>query len=182
MSQPDGFSLSRMVRLATQRAHWLALGLGGAAVTICATTVLTMPLGAGLELSMDRGDSSGERTQSARLLAGVGGQTYGRQPGDSLSDTMLTDAPLLDVSPAALDDDSGSNCLTITAEDGKVFSFRIKGLRAHEPQETMSGGGPKLELAIEGCAQNGEPVVNAVIEPEADPVSKDLAAASERSL
>jgi hypothetical protein len=59
------------------------------------------------------------------------------------------------------------------------FSFRI--LRVSPASPAHEGAhAPKIELAIAGCANNGESVVNAVIEQDTPPGAKDLA--PERSL
>ena len=61
---------------------------------------------------------------------------------------------------------SAGDCITVTAKSGQIFSFRILGAQpAGKPAQP--GDLAKIELAVGACADKGESVARAVIQPTA---------------
>jgi hypothetical protein len=123
--------------------------------------------------------ASGDPRRSAKFLPGIGGQTFApaaRQNALAEGETLQI---LPNVAPVAWDRLSAGDCMTVTAKSGQTFSFRILGAR---PSGKPDQGGDlaKIELAVSACADMGEPVAKAVIQPTTPPAPKGTSA--ERSL
>ncbi|MGF1622976.1 MAG: hypothetical protein ACFCUR_20490 [Rhodomicrobiaceae bacterium] len=183
---------SRLGKAASARIHWLAMGLGLAASAACGIAIIAQPPGADLRFALAKDDEGRSITALANrdgngviamhALAGVNGETFGPQGANGLSENMLAEnADEQHFAPAAWDELSDARCLTLTTHEGQTFSFRIVGV--HPKAAPAKDAKPaNVELDIAACAQNGEPVVKALIEPDAAaPVAKDLAV-FERSL
>jgi hypothetical protein len=168
------------------------MGLGLAASAACGFAIIAQPPGAELQFALAKDDQGRSLTALAsrdgngaiamRALAGVNGETFGLQGASGISENMLAEnTQEQHFAPAAWDELSDARCLTLSTHEGQTFSFRIVGV--HPKAAPAKGAKPaNVELDIAACAQNGEPIVKALIEPDAAaPVAKDLAV-SERSL
>jgi hypothetical protein len=107
----------------------------------------------------------------AKFLSGIGGQTF--SPGarqNALTEVGLQEiAP--NIAPVAWDRLSAGDCITVTSKSGQTFSFRIVGARSVGKSE-QADNLPRIELAVSGCADMGEPVAKAVIQPTNPPAPK----------
>jgi hypothetical protein len=113
----------------------------------------------------------GDPRRSAKFLPGIGGQTYApasRQNALAEGETLQI---LPNVAPVAWDRLSAGDCMTVTAKSGQTFSFRILGARPTGKPEQV-GDLAKIELAVSACAEMGEPVAKAVIQPTTPPPPK----------
>jgi hypothetical protein len=183
---------SRLGKAASARVHWLAMGLGLAASTACGFAIISQPPGVDLQLALAKHDQGRSITALANrddagviathTLAGINGETFGPQGASDISENMLAESKGEDqFAPAAWDELSDAHCLTLSTHEGRTFSFRIVGV--HPKAAPAKDAKPdNVELDIAACAQSGEPIVKALIEPDAAaPDTKD-AAVSERSL
>ena len=117
--------------------------------------------------------------QPAKFLPGIGAQTFAR--GATPVALAEADMPQIapNIEPVAWDRLSAGDCITVTAKSGQTLSFRILGARpAGKPDQ--AGASAKIELAVSACADMGEPVAKAVIQPTTPPTPK--AANVERTL
>lgn len=175
---------------------WLSIGIALSAITMCGAVfafVSAQP-GQGLSgagwLASAKGaslseafgaapPSAGTMRRPAKLLSGIGGQTFSH----GARQNALAEAELPqfvpNIAPVAWDRLSAGDCITVTAKSGQTFSFRILGARpAGKPEQADNLA--KIELAVSGCADMGEPVAKAVIQP-ANPPAPNAANAA-RSL
>jgi hypothetical protein len=185
--------LSNSAQATSRRIHWLAAGIGLLASAACAAVLFSQPFGTRLQVAMDgagHGSSFGKSIGASRgaqdnrpgaiqILAGIGGETFASGAGYAGLQDMHSDQRAPNVAPVLWDELSEASCLTVTAKTGQTFSFRILGVSPASPAHEGAQA-PKIELAIAGCANNGESVVKAVIEQDTPPVARDLA--PERSL
>lgn len=193
MTQISSSWLSNSAQATSRRMHWLAAGIGLLASAACAAVLFSQPFGTRLQVAMEGaggGASFGKAIGASggldasgpgaiQMLAGISGETFASGVSYAGLPETLLDRRAPNVAPVLLEDLSEASCLTVTAKTGQTFSFRILGVSPASPAHEGAHA-PKIELAIAGCANNGESVVKAVIEHEAPPVAKDLA--SERSL
>lgn len=160
---------------------WLSFGAAVSAVTLCAAlvAVVSAQTGPGLLgggwLGTSKGTSlsdafgaappsTSDRARPAKVLSGVGAQTFSSAMRQSaLADTEIPQI-LPNIAPVAWDRLSAGDCITVTAKSGQTFSFRILGARPTGKPE-QAGDPAKIELAVSACADMGEPVVKAVIQP-----------------
>jgi len=181
--------LSNSAQATSRRLHWLAAGIGLLASAACAAVLFSQPFGTRLQVAMEGagggasfGKASGGLEASGpgaiQMLAGISGETFASGVSYAGLPETHSDRRAPNVAPVLLEELSEASCLTVTAKTGQTFSFRILGVDPDAPP--YEAHAPKIELAIAGCANNGEPVVKAVIEHDAPPVAKDLA--PERSL
>jgi hypothetical protein len=192
-AHPDIRFSTRLGKAVSLRVHWLAMGLGLAASAACGVAIISQPPGLDLQLALTKDDQGRSITALANrnakgaitthTLAGINGETFGPQGASDISETMLAEGRDEDhFAPAAWDELSDARCLTLSTHEGQTFSFRVVGV--HPKAAPAKGGKPaNVELDIAGCPQNGEPIVKALIEPDAAaPEIKETAAVSERSL
>ncbi len=107
----------------------------------------------------------------AKLLSGIGGQTFAPGARQTSSAEAELQQIVPNISPVAWDRLPAGDCITVTAKSGQTFSFRILGARpVGKPEQGDSL--PKIELAVSGCADMGEPVAKAVIQPINPPAPK----------
>ena len=108
---------------------------------------------------------------TAKLLSGIGGQTF--LPGARQNALTEAELPqiLPNIAPVAWDRLSAGDCITVTAKSGQTFSFRILGARPVGKPE-QADNLPRIELSVTGCADMGEPVAKAVIQPTTPPAPK----------
>jgi hypothetical protein len=170
--------------LAARSIPWLSMGVLLSGVTACGAVfaLVTAQGGQGtgwsgtlpsiaLTEAFGTGPNAEAMRRPAKLLSGVGAQTFSRgaQP-NALAETDLPQiAP--NIAPVAWDRLSAGDCITVTAKSGQTFSFHILGARpVGKPDQADNLA--KIELAVSGCADMGEPVAKAVIQPTNPPVDK----------
>ena len=183
---------ARLGKAASARFHWLAMGLGLAASAACGIAIIAQHPGVNVRLALaddDQGrsitalaDQDGHGAIATHVLAGISGETFGPQGASDIPEDMLAEKEAeQNIAPAAWDELSDARCLTLSTHEGQTFSFRIIGV--HPKAAPAKTGKPaNVELDIAACEQNGEPILKALIEPDAaTPVRKDVAV-SERSL
>lgn len=115
--------------------------------------------------------SAGAIRHAAKLLSGISGQTF--SPGvrqEALAEAALHET-VPNIAPVAWDRLSAGDCITVTAKSGQTFSFRITGARSVGKPD-QADDLPKIELAVSGCADMGESVAKAVIQPTNPPAPK----------
>ena len=158
-----GFALSAMctcgavcaVVSAKPGASWLANAKAGSA---------SQAFGAGAA-------SADQLDRPAKFLAGIGGQTFtsGARQDAAAEAELLKIGP--NIAPVAWDRLPAGDCITVTTKTGQSFSFQILGARpAGKPEQ--ADGAAKIELAVSGCADKGEPIAKAVIQPTNPPAPK----------
>lgn len=121
-------------------------------------------------------DAASSRTQR---LAGVGAEASPSKIVSAAPDEIVGQNDKLAVELAAWEKLPAGACVTVVSKSGHHLSFRILGARP-VPTEGLNGAGEKIELAVTPCAKEGEPIVKAIIEPDAKSARKQ--AAPERSL
>lgn len=168
---------------------WLSIGIPLSALSMCGAVFAFVSAQPGQDLSgagwpasakgqslsdafgaaQAPADTMGRRP--AKLLSGIGGQTF--TPG--ARQTALAEAELqqtvANIAPVAWDRLPAGDCITVTVKSGQTFSFRILGARPVGKPEQVEDL-PKIELAVSGCADLGEPVAKAVIQPTNPPTPK----------
>lgn len=183
---------SRLGKAASARFHWLAMGLGLAASAACGVAIISQHPGVDLQLALAKHDHGRSITALANrdgagaiathTLAGINGETFGPQGASGISETMLAESrDEKHFAPASWDELSDARCLTLSTHDGQTLSFRIVGVHPKAAHD-KAGGAENVELDIAACAQNGEPIVKARIEPDAAVAIRKDVAVSERSL
>jgi hypothetical protein len=175
---------------------WLSIGIAVSAVTLCGAVfaVVSAQPGQGVPSAGWLGGAKGASLSEAfgaappsadtlyrpaKVLSGIGGQTFSsgtRQ--NALAEAELSQI-LPNIAPVAWDRLSAGDCITVTVKSGQTFSFRILGARPTGKPE-QAGNLAKIELAVSACADMGEPVAKAVIQPTNPPAPKGTNA--ERSL
>jgi hypothetical protein len=169
---------------------WLSLGAAVSAVSLCGVVFASASMqpgagwpqsGGGAPLAQAFGvdPASAGMMQPAKMLSGIGAQTFahGARPVALAKPEMRDMAP--NIAPVAWDRLSAGDCMTVTVKSGQAFSFRILGARpADKPAQPDNL--PKIELAVSACADMGEAVAKAVIQPTNPPSPK--AANVERTL
>ena len=160
---------------------WLSIGIALSALSMCGAVFafvaaqpgqdlsgagwLASAKGASLSYAFGAAQPSADTMRRpAKLLSGIGGQTF--TPG--ARQTALAEAELQqtvpNIAPVAWDRLPAGDCITVTVKSGQTFSFRILGARPVGKPEQVDDL-PKIELAVSGCADMGEPVAKAVIQP-----------------
>ncbi len=172
--------LSESTKAGLRNAHWLAAAAGLAACAVCGIVLLGQPLGTSFAVALAPGNGAAstdaaigvsDETQEGglRLLAGVSGETFVSGASYAVAQDEIAGHSAPDATPVLWDDLPDASCLTITTKGGKTFSFRVLGTH---PATSSAKAVPHIELAIAGCANNGETVVKAVIEQERTPAAK----------
>jgi hypothetical protein len=174
---------------------WLSIGFALSAVSMCGAVFafvsarpgealsaagwFASPKGASLSEAFGAAPSSAATSRPAKLLSGIGAQTF--SPGARQNASAETELQQIvpNIAPVAWDRLSAGDCITVTAKSGQTFSFRILGARVMGKPE-QADNLPRIELAVSGCADMGEPVAKAVIQPTNPPAPK--AANTARSL
>lgn len=175
---------------------WFSIGIAISSVALCGAVLafVSAPSAQGIA-DTDWSDSARRATLSeafgaaplpadslrrpAKMLSGIGAQTFssGTRPIASAEGELPQILP--NIAPVAWDRLSAGDCMTVTAKSGQTFSFRILGARpAGKPDPAADLA--KIELAVSACAEMGEPVAKAVIQPTNPPAPKGTSA--ERSL
>lgn len=171
--------------LAARSIPWLSMGILLSGVTVCGAVfaLVTAQGGDGaswsgtlpsIALSEAFGtalNSAEAMRRPAKLLSGIGAQTFSR--GAQRNALAETDLPQIapNIAPVAWDRLSAGDCITVTAKSGQTFSFHILGARPVGKTD-QADNLAKIELAVSGCADMGEPVAKAVIQPTNPPVDK----------
>jgi hypothetical protein len=180
--------ISNSAQATSRRLHWLAAGIGLLASGACTLALFSQPFGTRLQVAMNgAGDGSSiskaigalstpvdSRPGQIQMLAGIGGETFASGAGYPALQEMIPDQRAPNIAPVLWEELSEASCLTVTAKSGQIYSVRILGVHSASPAQ-QGEAAPKIELAIAGCAKNGESVAKAVIEQDAQPVRKDLA-------
>ena len=164
----------------SRSTHWLSIGIPLSAIALSGAVFAVISEQPG-QIVPDAGWTAGSRGASlseafgaappaevtrrpAQLLSGIGGQTFapGARPNSLAEAELHQIAP--NITPVAWDRLSAGDCITVTIKSGQTFSFRILGARSVGKPE-QADNLPKTELSVSGCADMGEPVVKAVIQP-----------------
>jgi len=181
-SQSPDFDIS-----AARSVSWLVIGFALSAVSICGAVFafvsaqpgqalsgagwLTSAKGASLSEAFGAASSADTMRRPAKLLSGIGAQTFA--PGARQNASAETELQQIvpNIAPVAWDRLSAGDCITVTAKSGQTFSFRIVGARPMGKPE-QADNLPRIELAVSGCADRGEPVAKVVIQPTNPPAPK----------
>ena len=166
---------------------WLVIGFALSAVSICGGVfafVSTQPgqalsgagwlagaNGASLSEAFGAAPASADTSRPAKLLSGIGAQTFSPGARQNVSAETELQQIVPNIAPVAWDRLSAGDCITVTAKSGQTFSFRILGARPMGKPE-QADNLPRIELAVSGCADMGEPVAKAVIQPINPPAPK----------
>ena len=184
---------STLGKAVSARLHWLVMGAGVAASAACSLAIIARSPDIEIHFALNAGEKGrsiaalatpqDRASGPAQTLAGINGETFGsNEPGDIAESMLAEDKADTHIAPAAWDDLSDARCLTVTTREGQTFSFRVKGVHPKSVSKKPDNGS-KVELDIAACAENGEPVAKALIEPDAAAPIKNVATpASERSL
>jgi hypothetical protein len=166
---------------AERSVPWLSIGIAVSAVSMCGAVFAFVSAQAGLDLpgagwlAGAKGASLSEAfgaaspsadamRRPAKVLSGISGQTFSsgaRQ--DALAEAELSQL-VPNIAPVAWDRLSAGDCITVTAKSGQTYAFRIVGARPVGKPE-QADNLPRIELAVSGCVDMGEPVAKAAIQP-----------------
>lgn len=155
---------------------WLSIGFALSAICTCGAVcaLVSAKPGASWIASAKAGSpsqafgagqaASDSLYRPAKFLAGIGGQTF--SPGTRRNALAETELPQIgpNIAPVAWDRLPAGDCITVTTKSGQTFSFQILGARPVGKPE-QAGSAAKIELAVSGCADLGEPIAKAVIQP-----------------
>lgn len=162
---------------------WMHLSLGLCVLSLCAGMVALISARSGsgphAELASGAFGTAQNASGGTKVLNGVAGETFapGARRVAAVEIETLAEDP--NIAPVAWDRLSAGDCISVTAQSGQTLSFRIVGARPTGPAPE-AGGSPKIDLVVTTCADKGEPVTKASIQPTTPPEPK--APRAERSL
>jgi hypothetical protein len=165
---------SRGRSLAFAVGGMLAAGFAGLAVYAIAAAPVGLLIGlAGHQTASARQPllafDSRTPLASAKILRGVSGEAIPARVTGQADGAMLTPASALatgELALVALDRLSADDCISLTTASGQTLSFRILGAHPSEgPRQTAASS--RIDLAVNACSANSEPIRKAVIESKA---------------
>ena len=155
---------------------WLSIGIAFSAVCLCGgvfasvsaepgTGWLASATGASVSQAFGAAPAlPNAPSQPTKLLAGISGQTFSTGARQNASADAELPKIAANIAPVAWDRLPAGDCITVTTKSGQNFSFQILGARpVGKPEQADNPA--KIELAVSGCTDMGEPIAKAVIQP-----------------